>query len=78
MSVEIELFGGPADGRRASIPEHLLRQGLEVRVAPAMTLENYGLVGGHLLSPAARPLRYEWDGTITPAGEHRFRLTGSR
>jgi len=75
VSVEIELFGGPADGQRVSVAEHLLRCGLQVAVPPSsMVQENHGLAGGQLLSPTPHPLRYAWDGTITPAGDYRFRL----
>lgn len=72
MSIAVELFGGPADGKRAVFPEpmpYVLRVPVAPSIAEILTNHHHGIP---TISP--EPLLYEWDGTVREDGVRRFRL----
>lgn len=71
--IDIELFGGLADGRRVALPPGPMPYVLRVPVVPSLTelLTNHHL-GEPTISPES--LLYEWDGTEREDGVRRFRL----
>ena len=71
----VQLFGGPWDGERMPIPDHVLREGLRMDSSPSISLahaaENPELAPGYVITV------YRWDNTITDTGEYRMRASAS-
>lgn len=75
MSIEVELVGGPADGKVVALErDEYLTRPLMVPMVPSVREMFEDYAADQPTFP--RILTYEWDGTVRDDGVRRFRLVG--